>query len=394
MRYKAVCRRIIETLVDGEIVVVYADAEEDSWACVVAVEDCMPTTRIKTFDDFITLVGGYYHPEPRAGGPVDFECYVGTEIACKSAFHDNDSYRDKVELALWDLAPSGSGQTLQFFLREKPRAVAVASGTRVTVAINNRAAAAAAVRTTLAGVLAAQDLGDDCAAGAVPTDLARFMKKVACLERSAHDSFGAETTTGEPEPRCSIVDEDGNLARESGVVCDIFARCDVLGCKFKGGGVTKGKRMAPMYSIGSSLRRAIGTHYDDTHPFLKNKNGAMLDRTLFSALTTSAIAQRASSARETPTSQREPDVFTIAFTPHDGVARQVYNSNDDEPVADRSFSVAKRVWNRLSLGSLAIDDEAKVGHLVLMTNGQAVRDFSRAIPYKATRKRIHSASRR
>ena len=181
------------------------------------------------------------------------------------------------------------------------------------------------------------------------------MKKVACLEKSAHDSFGAETTTGEPEPRCSIIDEDGNLARGSGVVCDIFARCDVPGCKFKGGGVTKGKRTAPMYSIGTSLRRAIGSHFDDTHPFLKNHNGAILDRTLFSALMTSAIAQRASSAGEAPTSQREPDVFTITFTPHGSVARQVYNSNDDEPLAERSFSVAKRVWHRLSLGSTARD---------------------------------------
>ena len=66
MRYKVVCRRFISTVVSGEVVVVFADAEEDSWACVLRVEEGMPVTRIQTYDDFVTHVADYYNPAWRA----------------------------------------------------------------------------------------------------------------------------------------------------------------------------------------------------------------------------------------------------------------------------------------------------------------------------------------
>ena len=87
---------------------------------MLGVEDGMPATRTKTYDGSITQVGGYYNPEHRAGGPVDFDCWVGTSLACKSAFHDNESYGLKVELALWDLEQSASRQSLQLARSREP----------------------------------------------------------------------------------------------------------------------------------------------------------------------------------------------------------------------------------------------------------------------------------
>ena len=51
----------ISFLLEKELCIKYTDAEEDSWACVVVVQDGMPTMRIQAFDsdDFITEVGGY-----------------------------------------------------------------------------------------------------------------------------------------------------------------------------------------------------------------------------------------------------------------------------------------------------------------------------------------------